>query len=42
MANQYGKPGQSFSNEISADQVAAEQFEKAYGFSSVQLASQDK
>ena len=32
-ANQYGTPGQSFSNTISADQVAAAQFGKAYPLS---------
>lgn len=41
-ANQYGTPGQSFSNEISADQVAAAQFGKYTRFSSIQLASDDR
>jgi len=40
-ANQYGTPGQSFSNTISADQVAAAQFGKHTRFSSIQLASTD-
>jgi len=38
-ANQYGTPGQSFSNTISADQVAAAQFGKHTRYSSIQLAS---
>ena len=36
-ANRYGIPGQSFSNTISADQVAAAQFGKHTRFSSIQL-----
>ncbi len=36
-ANRYAEPGQSFSNTISADQVAAEQFGKETRFTSVQL-----
>ena len=38
-ANQYGTPGQSFSNTISADQVAAAQFGKHTRFSSIQLSA---
>ncbi len=38
-ANQYGTPGQSFSNTISADQVAAAQFGKHTRYTSIQLAS---
>ena len=40
-ANRYAEPGQSFSNSISADQVAAEQFGKETRFTSVQLGSAD-
>jgi hypothetical protein len=40
-ANQYGTPGQSFSNTISADQVAAAQFGKHTRYSSIQLSSDD-
>ncbi|EDM26977.1 hypothetical protein LNTAR_07029 [Lentisphaera araneosa HTCC2155] len=40
-ANQYGTPGQSFSNTISADQVAAAQSGKYTRYSSIQLASDD-
>ena len=36
-ANQYGTPGQSFSNTISADQVAAAQFGKHTRYTSIQL-----
>ena len=36
-ANRYAEPGQSFSNTISADQVAADQFGKETRFTSVQL-----
>jgi hypothetical protein len=38
-ANQYGAPGQSFSNTISADQVAATQFGKHTRYTSIQLGS---
>jgi hypothetical protein len=38
-ANQYGTPGQSFSNTISADQVAAAQFGEHTRFTSIQMAS---
>jgi len=38
-ANKYGTPGQSFSNTISADQVAATQFGKHTRYTSIQLAS---
>ena len=40
-ANRYAEPGKSFSNTISADQVAAEQFGKQTRFTSVQLGSAD-
>lgn len=40
-ANQYGTPGQSFSNTISADQLAAAQFGKYTRYSSIQLSSDD-
>jgi hypothetical protein len=40
-ANQYGTPGQSFSNTISADQVAAAQFGTHTRYSSIQLSSDD-
>lgn len=40
-ANQYGTPGQSFSNTISADQIAAAQFGKHTRYSSIQLSSDD-
>jgi len=40
-ANQYGTPGQSFSNTISADQVAAAQFGKHTRYSSIQLSTDD-
>ena len=36
-ANQYGTPGQSFSNTISADQVAAAQFGQHTRYTSIQL-----
>ena len=36
-ANQYGTPGQSFSNTISADQVAAAQFGEDTRYTSIQL-----
>jgi hypothetical protein len=36
-ANQYGTPGQSFSNTISADQVAAAQFGEHTRYTSIQL-----
>ena len=36
-ANQYGTPGQSFSNTVSADQVAAAQFGKHTRYTSIQL-----
>jgi len=38
-ANQYGTPGQSFSNTISADQVAAAQFGEHTRYTSIQLAT---
>jgi hypothetical protein len=38
-ANQYGTPGQSFSNTVSADQVAAAQFGGHTRYTSIQLAS---
>ena len=38
-ANQYGTPGQSFSNTVSADQVAAAQFGEHTRYTSIQLAS---
>jgi hypothetical protein len=38
-ANQYGTPGQSFSNTISADQVAAAQFGEHTRYTSIQLAA---
>jgi len=38
-ANQFGTPGQSFSNTISADQVAAAQFGEHTRYTSIQLAS---
>jgi len=40
-ANRYAVPGQSFSNTISADQVAAEAFGKETRFTSIQLGSKD-
>lgn len=40
-ANRYAEPGQSFSNTISADQVAAEQFGKETRYTSIQLGSAD-
>ena len=40
-ANRYAEPGQSFSNTISADQVAAEQFGKDTRFTSLQLGCED-
>jgi hypothetical protein len=40
-ANRYAVPGSSFSNSISADQVAAEQFGKHTRFTSLQLVSRD-
>jgi len=40
-ANRYAEPGRSFSNTISADQVAAGQFGAATRFTSVQLGSAD-
>jgi len=40
-ANRYAIPGQSFSNTISADQVAAEAFGKETRFTSIQLNSKD-
>lgn len=36
-ANRYAEPGQSFHNDVSADQVAAEQFGKDTRFTSLQL-----
>lgn len=36
-ANRYAEPGQSFSNTISADQVAAEQFGRETRFTSIQF-----
>ena len=38
-ANKYGTPGQSFSNTISADQVAAAQFGKHTRYTSIQLSA---
>ncbi len=40
-ANRYAEPGQSFSNTISADQVAAAQFGKDTRYTSVQLGSSE-
>jgi len=40
-ANRYAIPGSSFSNSISADQVAAEQFGRDTRFTSLQLTSRD-
>lgn len=40
-ANRYAIPGQSFSNSISVDQVAAKEFGKDTRFSSLQLTSPD-
>jgi len=40
-ANRYAIPGSSFSNSISADQVAAEQFGRHTRFTSLQLTSKD-
>jgi hypothetical protein len=40
-ANRYAVPGSSFSNSISADQVAAEEFGKHTRFTSLQLTSKD-
>ena len=40
-ANRYAQPGQSFSNSISADQVAAQQFGKSTRFTSIQLTGKD-
>lgn len=40
-ANRYAEPGQSFTNTISADQVAAEQFGKETRFTSIQLGCED-
>jgi hypothetical protein len=40
-ANRYAIPGSSFSNSISADQVAAEQFGRNTRFTSLQLTSRD-
>jgi DNA-binding transcriptional MerR regulator len=40
-ANRYAVPGSSFSNSISADQVAAEKFGKHTRFTSLQLTSKD-
>ncbi|MGB8852831.1 MAG: DUF1552 domain-containing protein [Pirellulales bacterium] len=40
-ANRYATPGSSFSNSISADQVAAEQFGRHTRFPSLQFTSQD-
>ena len=40
-ANRYAIPGQSFSNTISADQVAAEVFGKATRFKSLELCADD-
>jgi hypothetical protein len=39
-ANQYGTPGQSFSNTISADQVAAAQFGEHTRYTSIQLGTE--
>ena len=40
-ANRYAVPGSSFSNSISADQVAAEEFGRQTRFTSLQLTSRD-
>jgi hypothetical protein len=40
-ANRYAVPGSSFSNSISADQVAAEEFGRHTRFTSLQLGSKD-
>jgi hypothetical protein len=40
-ANRYAEPGRSFSNSISADQVAAEQFGRETRFNSIQLGCND-
>lgn len=40
-ANRYGEPGRSFSNSISADQVAAAAFGKATRFASLQFGTLD-
>jgi hypothetical protein len=40
-ANRYAVPGSSFSNSISADQMAAEQFGRHTRFTSLQLTSRD-
>lgn len=40
-ANRYAVPGRSFSNTISADQVAAEQFGQHTRYTSIQLGSSD-
>lgn len=40
-ANRYAVPGSSFTNSISADQVAAEEFGKHTRFTSLQLTSKD-
>lgn len=40
-ANRYAAPGSSFSNSISADQVAAEEFGRHTRFTSLQLTSRD-
>jgi hypothetical protein len=40
-ANRYGEPGKSFSNSISADQVAAAQFGEATRFASLQFGTLD-
>jgi hypothetical protein len=40
-ANRYAVPGSSFSNSISADQVAAEEFGRHTRFTSLQLTSKD-
>jgi hypothetical protein len=40
-ANRYAVPGSSFSNSISADQMAAEEFGKHTRFTSLQLTSKD-
>lgn len=40
-ANRYATPGQSFSNSVSVDQVAAERFGQHTRFSSIQMASDD-
>ena len=41
-ANKYGTPGQSFSNTISADQLAAAQFGKHTRYTSIQLSADAK